>query len=162
AGLSISTDAGATFKARTSANGLNGNRLVHVFASGALVYVAQSPGRGLSVSTDRGGTFTSPMTFSGTVYCSFVDGQNVYVGTSQGLWISADGGRTFALKEIPMNGINSGVVAVYASGKAIYAGTMFGLSVSRDGGVTFEQKSNSYVNGIAGEGNAAYIGSNAG
>jgi hypothetical protein len=61
--LSISTNGGATFTNKTTANGL-GDNLVHgVYASGSTVYAATD--RGLSISTNDGATFTNKTTANG-------------------------------------------------------------------------------------------------
>lgn len=56
-GLSISTDGGATFTTKTTANGLGGNTVRGVSAIGSTIYAATDGG--LSISTNGGSTFTS-------------------------------------------------------------------------------------------------------
>ncbi|MFH1263856.1 MAG: hypothetical protein V1495_10510 [Pseudomonadota bacterium] len=56
--MSISTDGGATFTNRTTADGLGDNDVNGVFAVGSTVYAA-TDGGGLSISTDGGTTFTT-------------------------------------------------------------------------------------------------------
>ena len=121
-GLSISTDGGATFINKTTANGLGSNDVRGVFVVGTTVYAATAPvgfgpsatGGGLSISTDNGATWTNKnMTHglgSNEVTSVFVSGGKIYVGTRKtdfvtpngGLSISADGGSTFITKKTGM------------------------------------------------------------
>ncbi len=55
-GLGISTDGGASFTNRTTANGLGSNAVLGVYASGSTVYAATIGG--LGISTD-GVSFTN-------------------------------------------------------------------------------------------------------
>jgi len=111
-GLSISTDGGATFTNKTTANGLGSNDVRGVFVVGASIYAAT--GGGLSISTDGGATWTNKNTTNGLgsneVTSVFVSGGKIYVGTRNtdfvtpngGLSISADGGITFITKKTGM------------------------------------------------------------
>ncbi len=111
-GLSISTDGGATFTNKTTANGLGSNDVRGVFVVGTTVYAAT--GGGLSISTDGGTTWTNKNTTNGLgsneVTSVFVSGGKIYVGTRNtdfvtpngGLSISADGGSTFITKKTGM------------------------------------------------------------
>ena len=87
--MGISTDGGATFVNRTTADGLGTDVVRGVFADGATVYAATDGG--LSISTDGGSTFTSYTTANGlgndTVFGVFVDGATVYAATLGGLGI---------------------------------------------------------------------------
>jgi ABC-type phosphate transport system substrate-binding protein len=56
AGLSISTDGGASFTNKTTSDGLGSNAVYGVFASGSNVYAATDGG--LSISIDGGASFT--------------------------------------------------------------------------------------------------------
>ena len=98
AGLSISTDGGATFTNKTTANtanGLGSNDVRGVFVVGSTIYAATkdttygygSPTKGgLSISTNGGTTFTNKTIADGlgsnNVNTVFVDGSTIYVGTS--------------------------------------------------------------------------------
>jgi hypothetical protein len=119
-GLSISTDGGATFTNKTTANGLGSNDVRGVFVVGSTVYAATYPvgypgtGGGLSISTNGGDTFTNYTASNGLgsneVTSVFVSGGKIYVGTRNtdfvtpngGLSISADGGSTFITKKTGM------------------------------------------------------------
>ncbi len=160
-GLSISTDGGATFTTRTTANGLGSNYLTGVFAVGSTVYVSTGPMQdqntdvrytgGLSISTDGGATFTNRTTANGLgsndVLSVYVAGSKVYAATANGLSISTDGGVTFT-NRTRTNGLGSNwIYRIYAEGSLVYvatgdvdyAGLNFGsgLSISTDGGATF-------------------------
>ena len=141
-GLSISTDGGATFTSKTTANGLGAKSVRGVFASGAIVYAATTGG--LSISTDSGATFTNKTTTDGlgdnAVIGVFASGSTVYAATAGGLSISTDSGATFT-NRTTTNGLgNNSVIDVFASGSTIYAATNGGLSISTDSGATFTNK----------------------
>jgi len=116
-GLSISTDGGATFINKTTANGLGSNDVRGVFVVGSTVYAATYPvgypgtGGGLSISTDGGANFINKTTANGlgsdAVTSVFVSGGKIYVGTqltnyttfNGGLSISTNGGSTFTTQK---------------------------------------------------------------
>jgi hypothetical protein len=161
-GLSISTNGGATYVTRTTANGLGSNTINDIFVVGNNVYAATNSG--LSISTDGGQTFINKSggssglggtnsahvaTVSGvfaknnTIYAAvqFVGGPT---GTQKGLGISTDGGNTFTMRTSTNSGLGGGgngsacnTVFVGTDNK-IYVGTATGgLGISTDGGNTF-------------------------
>jgi len=119
-GLSISTNGGATFTNKTTANDLGSNDVRGVFAVGSTIYAATYPvgypgtGGGLSISTDGGTTWTTKTSadlgsnFVTSVYVVAGTPHNtIYVGTKMndytahdgGLSISTDGGTTWTTKK---------------------------------------------------------------
>jgi hypothetical protein len=143
AGLSISTDGGATFNNRTTANSMLGSNDVRdVYAVGDTIYAAT--GAGLSISTDGGATFNNRTTSNSmlglnVVWDVYTVGNTVYAATNGGLSISTNGGTTFTTYTTPQLGSNI-VRGVYAVGNTIYAATSGGLSISTDGGATFNNR----------------------
>ncbi len=71
AGLSISTNEGASFTTRTTTNGLGNNFVDDAYASSNSLYVATNSG--LSISTDGGSTFSNRTTANGLVGNSVYD-----------------------------------------------------------------------------------------
>jgi hypothetical protein len=134
-GLSISTDGGATFTNRTTADGLAIDFVRGVYTVGGNVYAASNGG--LSISTDGGATFTNRTTSDGLgnniVWGVHVVGGHVYAATDGGLSISTDGGATFTNKTTS-DGLGSNFVwGVYVTGSSVYAATWSGgLSISSD------------------------------
>jgi outer membrane protein OmpA-like peptidoglycan-associated protein len=117
-GLRISTDGGATFTTKTTANGLGNNGVSGVYAVGSTVYAATNDG--FSISTNGGTSFTNTR-LSGLgdwiVYGVYAVGSTIYAATANGLSISTNGGATFTNKTTT-NGLGSntvwGVFAVVA------------------------------------------------
>lgn len=90
-GLSISTDGGTSYINYTTSNGLGGNNVAAVYASGSNVYAATNGG-GLSISTNGGISFTNYTTANGLITNSvtgvYVSGNNVYASSVGGLNIA--------------------------------------------------------------------------
>lgn len=90
AGLSISTDGGASFVSKTSNHGLASSDVQHAFSDGSTIYV--STASGLSISTNGGSSFTSRTAAHGLsanfVHFTYKDGTKIYVGTSSGLSVN--------------------------------------------------------------------------
>jgi hypothetical protein len=89
-GLSISTDGGASFENRTTANGLGGNSVYDVMVIDDTVYAATIGG--LSISTDGGASFT---TYSATGFAIvpllFATASNIYLaGQNVGLGVTSN------------------------------------------------------------------------
>jgi len=117
-GLRISTDGGATFTTRTTANGLGDNGVGGVYAVGSTIYAATNDG--FSISTNGGTSFTNTR-LSGLgdwiVYGVYAVGSTIYAATAGGLSISTNGGASFTNKTTT-NGLGNntvwGVFAVVA------------------------------------------------
>ncbi len=62
-GISISTNSGASFVNRTTAQGLGSNSVQSAYANGSYIYAATTSG--LAISTDSGSTFTNRTTANG-------------------------------------------------------------------------------------------------
>jgi hypothetical protein len=148
-GLFISTNGGADFVKRTTADGLGSNGTSAVFVSGSTVYVATESG--LSISTNGGTSFVNRTTSQGLgsndVDGVFASGSTVYAATFGGLSISTNGGDSFT-NRTTLNGLGSNIVrAVSVSGSTVYAATNNGLSISTNGGSTFTNRTT--ANGLA-------------
>ena len=169
--LSISTDGGATFTERSTANGLGNSSVRGIAVDSGIVYAA-TPG-GLSISTDGAASFTNKTTANGLgnnqVWSVYAIGSNVYAGTSGGVSISTDGGATFTNKTTA-DGLGSNAVwgGVYAAGNTLYAATNGGLAISTDGGATFTNKTtadglgNNTVRDVYASGNTIYAATDGG
>lgn len=141
AGLSISTDGGATFSNRTTAQGLGDSKLNGVFVVGSTIYAATRGG--LSISYNGGDSFSNRTTAQGLtvndVKCVYVVGNTVYAGTGRGLSISTDGGNSFSTSLNDVSGLFVG--GVYVEGNTIYvASELYGLFISIDSGASYTQK----------------------
>lgn len=129
-GLSISHNNGGNFTAKTTANGLGGDRVNSVVVVGNTVYAGTDGG--LSISYDKGNTFENRTVANGLgsnmVNSVYVIGKTVYAATSAGLGISVNGGVSFT-NMTTANGLGSNdVQSVTALGYTVYAATANGLS----------------------------------
>ena len=146
-GLSISSNGGASFTNRTTANGLGSNRVFGVYAVGTTVYAATN--NGLSISTDGGASFTNRTTADGLgsnlVYDVYALGTTVYAATFGGLAISTNGGANFINRTTAHGLGHNYVFGVYAVGATVYAATNGGgLSISPNGGVVFVNRTTAH------------------
>ncbi|MEM6802829.1 MAG: T9SS type A sorting domain-containing protein [Bacteroidota bacterium] len=167
AGLAISTDGGASFATKTTADGLGSDNTNDVFLDGSDIYVATS--LGLSVSTDGGNSFTNftPGTFpfANNMSDVFVEGGTIYLTSFARFFFSTDGGATFE-ERTSADGLGADFYrGVAASGSTVYVAADGGLSISTDGGDTFINKTsadglaNTGVDGIAIDGGTVYTAS---
>ncbi len=139
-GLLISTDNGASFTQRTTADGLVDNNVNSIFVDGSNLYVATA--NGLSISTDGGVSFVNRTMADGIgddiLYGVHASGSTIYVATFGGFSISTDGGVSFVNRTtadgLGANAVRGGLAVV---GGIVYAGTQSGLSISTDGGASF-------------------------
>ncbi len=92
-------------------------------------------------------------------------GSKVFVGTASyttpGLWVSQDGGATFAGRDLGSEAANW-IHDVVASGEDVYVATDGGLYVSRDKGQTFAPAFADAANDLALDGGALYVATAAG
>jgi hypothetical protein len=107
-GLWVSGNNGSTWAQRTTADGLGGNNLNDVAASGTTVY-AGGLNTGLYVSTDSGATFGPTGFTTSNVNSVRLSGANLYIGTFVGMGISSDGGASFSFRTTS-SGLGSNVV----------------------------------------------------
>ena len=163
-GLAISTDGGATFTNRTTANGLGSNVVQSLHVAGTTVYAGTQDG--LSISTDGGNTFVNRTTANGLGHNQIVglhvEAGTIYAATNGGLGISTNGGTSFINKTtahgLPTNFLQD----VYVQGNTIYVATLSGISISPDGGTTFINRTTAHglgsneVYGIYAAGNKIY------
>jgi hypothetical protein len=140
-GLSISRDGGATF-AVPSQTLLNTPDCVA--ADGALAFVCGDTV--LYRSLDAGATWQQRLPVAGgpTLYTRgvAVRGQTVALASGSGVWISSDGGGTFAQRGeaagiVPAGGYLTLYAAAVAPSGDVWIGANGGGFVSRDGGATF-------------------------
>lgn len=136
-GLLISRDGLRTYMLRTVTDGLADNAVTQVYVIDNQVYVRTST-NSIGVSDDYGTTFSNYIFGDYGAYALFIDGDNIYVGGSDGLHISTDGGATFAPPKTTIDGLGSNtVVDIHAGNGNIYLATTAGVSVSTDGGNSF-------------------------
>ncbi len=137
--LFVSTNGGDSWTPRTTSDGLP-NATVDVFAQGDTVYVTPKGANvtAPSFSTDAGNSFSAlgPASFWNDVVGTtrktsiFAQGDMIYVGTYQGLMISADGGQSFERVNVTSPGKSSNEVReVFAVDETVYAATLNGLFI---------------------------------
>lgn len=173
-GLSVSTDAGASFTSRTAADGFTSQLPFDVFGQDNKVYVGTEDG--LFISTDGGATFTARTTANGLATNYALDvlaiGNTVYVASSDypngGVGMSYNGGTSF------MNFYGSGltssfIYSVAAVGSDIYAGSFGqGLFHSTNAGgawthlTTANGLGGNYIPAVQAVGSTVYVGTNGG
>jgi titin len=154
-GLWISTDGGATFPGAAAVAGF-GRAVV---ATDDTIFFA-TEGSGLLYSTD-GSTFTAAggLTdpYANVVRSAAVSGNKVYAGTLVGLYVSTNGGATFAYAPTAGAGTINGV---FAQDDTVYAAKGTGLLSSTDGGGSFASAStglgSNNVLGVFARGGAVY------
>ncbi len=144
-GLGVSTDGGATFTNRNTANSnLPNNYVNDVHGVGSTIFVATNGG--LCISTDGGTSFTTRTTTNGLgsnfVRGVFAVGSSVYAATDGGLSISTDNGNTFTNRNTTSGLTSTAVVDAYANGSTVYAAMSSfsppgGVGISTNGGVNF-------------------------
>lgn len=164
-GLYKSTDGGKNFEHPTLPN-RNGQRLwsydkgVHAHAENVFVGTRD----GLVKSNNYGNSFeltTSPYSFGDSTIDSLcVDGNSIYVGTKDGVFITNDGVRFEKLlsgevfkKQRP--------TSIAVRGQTILVGTSSRLFVSNSGGATFQKKLKNPKSIFLAE-DAIYVGTSAG
>lgn len=142
-GLYVSTNGGASYVNRTTANGLCTDQAIGVFTTGTTVYVATQ--NCLSISTDSGTTFnniTTPV-MMGQIYDVEKVGSTIYVGTLwNGIAVSNDNGITWTNRTTAHGLVSDSIQGgVTLDGTTLYVATAFGgISISTDGGNTFVNK----------------------
>lgn len=143
-GLIISKDSLKTWTVKTTEHGLSSNAVRALVVRDFNIYLLQSSG--LSISRDKGNSFTqvSFITPNTTVHDLYISdnasGNNIYVGTDEGLYISTDDGLSFAPALTSSNtpGLESNFVySTFVAGNTIYLTTGFGVAVSTDNGANF-------------------------
>ena len=148
-GLGISTDGGATFINRNTANSnLPNNYVNDVHVVGNTIFVATNGG--LCISTDGGSTFTTRTTADGLgsnfVRGVFAVGNSVYASTNNGLSISTNNGLTFVNRNTTHGLSSTALEEAQAVGNTIYAAISSfsppgGVGISTNGGTSFTTRS---------------------
>lgn len=133
--VSISSDGGATWNQRTSANSGLGSNPSHVRASGTAVWVASS--YAVHKSTDGGTSFTSALSPTGLDYAFEMVGSTLLYLMSDGIHVSTNSGTSFTLRGAS-NGLGTLLrdAAITSSGR-IYVTNGDTTWGSSDGGANF-------------------------
>ncbi len=146
AGLAISQDNGNSWMYKDATNGLAIGIATSVAAKGSDIYVGTYTG-GLAISNNGGSTWRS-VTHNNGLYGNqdvvnnvYLESQNVYVSTNQGLSVSADRGASWShyLNDKP-------ILQTVVVDEIIYAATNGGIYVSSDLGKTWVKFSNNLDN----------------
>jgi hypothetical protein len=128
-GLSVSVNNGVTFTNFTTSNGLGDNQVNAVSVQGAQIFAATL--NGLSYSSSGGQLFTTSALglINRDVYCEYIAGNSLYLGTGGGLGISIGNGTIFS-NYSQINGLGTNPVwSLFAQGDTVYAGTNSELTV---------------------------------
>ncbi len=140
----------------------NSNTYATFVTSDGTIYLG---GGELFKSTNNGDSFQSIQTNQGQLQDIFVEGNNVYVSTSEGVLISNDAGATFS-KKTTDNGLSyNNNASVFAVGSTVYVGSGNKFCTSTDGGESFTCKSipdNGSPSSIVVQGDNIYLGSDQG
>ncbi|AFM13500.1 phospholipase D-like domain-containing protein [Turneriella parva] len=149
AGLSISSNAGATYALSTTTSGFGSNDIRAVRTYGSQVFVATA--NGLGISTNYGSSFINQTTANGLgsndVRSIAFSGNRFFAATAAGLGVSIDGGTSFSNRTTASGLGSNDVQNVHVSGNLVLAATTGGISISTDGGTTFTNRST--ANGLA-------------
>ena len=135
-GIAISKDGGKTFTSYIHGIGRNSAKDIFVDNEG-IIYVAV--GMRVCISRDGGITFESAVDGLGgrRIEAVFVSDGIIYAGTSRGLAISKNNGKSFEHIGPNFSG-EGGVRHLVAKDGIIYIGNTKGIYISRDGGKNFE------------------------
>lgn len=147
-GLSLSKDAGETWKTWTVAEGIGGVRVQRVFATRHSIYLAvwkdDEKGAGLSASSDGGRTWRRFTKHNGLpsdeVFDVFVQDHMVLCATSEGVAISSDGGNSWRNVNLLGNVSDRKVLRVFSQGTTLWAATSEGLFMSKDQGKNWSRE----------------------
>jgi hypothetical protein len=160
-GLFVTKDGGVTWKKDIltrnghpvgTKDGPQALRVMNIACDGQTVCVSTMAAvGGLYVSHNGGATWTS-MHVSSEVYVGSnamaVSGSNIYIGATDGLYVSRDAGTTFGvddgLQKIEME--LSDVEEVAVSGSTIYAVRDHDVCVSNDNGATWARREGYFLN----------------
>lgn len=156
-GFGDSADGGATFVQRT-VNPSAGSNVDCVWGNGTTVWACA--GSTLNLSTNSGDTFAQRLTGASSPNAVAVSGTNVYLSTTDGLWVSSTGGAAGSfVRRGTAEGLGSALlydVAVDGSG-AVLVATNGGLFVSTDAGASFQPvASQVYPRGLFAQGSTWY------
>ncbi len=136
-GISISTDGGASWKVDN--NGLPPNPWVsgrtgvidRIAASGRNVFITMRLSPPAYLSTDNGSSWVDANT--GSLYgisAIAVDGNDFFVGDSDGVYVSSDAGANWARAGL----VDSTIVSLAVDGSYLFAATRFSVFVSSNDG----------------------------
>ncbi|MGQ9705412.1 MAG: hypothetical protein ACUVWP_00205 [bacterium] len=97
-GVNLTVDDGETWQNFNTSNGIGSNVIYDITSIGETVYLA-TDGGGIAYSSDYGQSWLSATTAEGLpsnyVYCIDTDGIYLWAGTSSGLALSIDGGKSW-------------------------------------------------------------------
>ncbi|MBN1687192.1 MAG: fibronectin type III domain-containing protein [Spirochaetales bacterium] len=137
----FSSDAGTTWSSSQDADGPDSYYCYDIYADADFVVVG-TENYGVGISNDFGSTWTHYDTTDGLssddVFSIAVSGSNIWLGTSAGISVSADGGANWGV--VTASGAPTGqVLAVYVDANGLYAGAgaHMGIYISRDFGTNW-------------------------
>jgi photosystem II stability/assembly factor-like uncharacterized protein len=146
AGLMVSTDGGETL--HESNRGFSNRTVTGMSGAGGMLYVStayDNGAGGLYVSSDHGEHLTPAGSAGITGHQNLLQTaampghpQTVIAAAFQGLWKSADAGRTWTELAAPGDGSINALAAVPGKPDALLAGTKAGLFLSLDEGATWK------------------------
>jgi photosystem II stability/assembly factor-like uncharacterized protein len=163
AGVFFSPDNGNNWAAVN--NGLTNIRVTALANTGDRLF-AGTGGNGLFASTDKGNTW-SPINiglkdWEQYIFSLTVNGNNLFLGTLYGIFVSHDNGITWLKQVLPNQiGVNIITEEFATNGENIYAATTEGVYISNDNGVTWTTNhalQNEGLFSIAAKGNNIYAG----
>lgn len=148
AGLSISKDNGQTWSYKDSSNGLPIGYVSSVFAVGSNIYAGTYTG-GLAISNDGGNSWHTVNHNNGLhdnndiVYSVSVVNDMIYVGTSDGVSLSSDNGKTWSHH---LDGVK--IKRLFATSRSVYAiaSDTNAIYISPDYGNSWSKKSDNLSN----------------
>jgi hypothetical protein len=159
-GIAVSTDNGATWTIRTTANGLPSNVTRAFSAHDSSIFAATSAG--LAVSTDDGASWVT-QSQAGITALTYSDG-TLFAATNYGPMSSSNHGINWTNLYSQACDESS----IVASGSTLYLGTACGLGISIDSGAnwTFKTAANGfesqYLHGVTAVDNQVYVASSSG
>ena len=161
-GMARSADLGETFVTTESSGGISAFSFHN-----SLVYIGAGS-RYVAVSEDDGNTFRKLGKVASWIPFLHFHEDTMFVGTSKGLSISTDNGKTFVTRTT-QDGLAADLVYCMAEDAGtLYFGTIDGLSISTDGGMTFTNRSTEHglfsnrINSICLKDGLLYLGTQSG
>lgn len=142
---------GGVFRSTTSkitawksvANGLTSGKINTLSSIGTTV-IAGSADQGFYLSNDLGANWTQRNNglSDKNIQALLVSGINIFAGTTNGIFLSTDTGKTWFNTGL----VNTSIAALAISGSDIYAGTNKGILVSTDNGSSWTAINSGLVN----------------
>lgn len=140
-GISISSDAGKTWKSRTTSNGLGHLNVDHLIKRGSEIYAISESG--VSVSYDKGNSwkFRKNSNLIGhDIRGVAISGDTLFLANSKGLLASKDNGDSWQLALVDSATYDLSILSLASCGSNIYAGTAsHGLYISNNQGAVWNR-----------------------